>query len=136
MSDSWYKDGLNFSCTRCGNCCTGEPGVVWVDEAEIAAIAELRSEPVDEVRQLYARPGARGLTLREKANGDCVFFDRAEGCTIYAVRPRQCRTWPFWQSTVESPEAWERTKRICPGAGSGELIPADEITRRIKVIQL
>jgi len=25
-----YKDGLRFECQRCGSCCRGEPGVVWM----------------------------------------------------------------------------------------------------------
>jgi Fe-S-cluster containining protein len=136
MADPWYKDGLRFTCTRCGHCCTGEPGFVWVNEAELAAIAALRGEPVEEVRGLYTRPAEGRRTLREKANGDCVFFERGVGCTVYAVRPRQCRTWPFWQSNVATPEDWEDTKSICPGSGKGELIPAEEITRRLKVIKL
>ena len=42
MTKPWYADGLRFACTQCGNCCTGEPGFVWVNDAEIAAIAEVR----------------------------------------------------------------------------------------------
>ena len=38
--DPWYRDGLAFTCTRCGACCTGAPGYVWVDADEIAALAE------------------------------------------------------------------------------------------------
>jgi Fe-S-cluster containining protein len=136
MSQPWYKDGLPFRCTRCGSCCTGEPGHVWVNAREIADIAEYRAEPVEEVIELYTRLAQRGRTLREKANGDCVFYDRAAGCTIYPVRPRQCRTWPFWESNVRTPETWERTCEICPGSGQGELIPAEEITRRLKIIKL
>jgi uncharacterized protein len=136
MTEPWYEDGLRFTCTRCGNCCTGEPGSVWVNDEEIAAIADLRGESFEEVRAMYTRTGHRGLTLREKANGDCVFYDREGGCTVYSVRPRQCQTWPFWDSNVKTPAAWERTKLACPGAGRGELISADEITRRLKVIKL
>jgi Fe-S-cluster containining protein len=136
MSEPWYRDGLRFTCTRCGKCCTGEPGFVWVNEEELAALAELRGETVDEVRERYTREATRGVTLREKSNGDCVFYDRKEGCTVYAVRPRQCRTWPFWESNVETPETWARTCQVCPGSGQGELIPAEEITRRMKVIRL
>ena len=139
MSTSWYKDGLQFRCTRCGHCCTGAPGFVWVSDEEIQQIAEHRGEPVEEVEALYAyrtRAGRGGRTLREKANGDCVFFDRAAGCTIYPVRPRQCRTWPFWESNVRTPAAWEETCAVCPGSGQGDLIPAEEITRRVRVIRL
>ena len=132
----WYADGLNFTCTRCGKCCTGDPGFVWVTDEELEAIAEFRREPVAEVMQLYTRRSKGRRTLREKANGDCVFFDRDRGCTIYPVRPPQCRTWPFWDSNLDSPESWERTESICPGSGQGELIPVEEITRRMKVITM
>ena len=136
MSEPWYKDGLRFTCTRCGHCCTGEPGYVWVEDADLAAIAHARGQSLDEVRALYTRPTPRGRTLREKSNGDCVFYDREQGCTIYPVRPPQCRTWPFWESNVATPEAWQRTCEVCPGSGQGELISAEEITRRLKVIRL
>jgi hypothetical protein len=136
VPEPWYQDGLAFTCTRCGNCCTGEPGFVSVNEEEIRAIAEFRGQPEEEVRGLLTRVFRRGRSLREKLNGDCVFYDSEQGCTIYPVRPRQCRTWPFWHSNVVTPEAWERTKKACPGAGKGELIPVEEITRRIKVIKL
>ena len=66
----------------------------------------------------------------------CPLLGADDRCTIYAVRPRQCRTWPFWASNVASPAAWERTKTECPGSREGELISAEEITRRLKVIQL
>src|SRR5690348_15485015 len=90
--DPWFKEGLRFRCTRCGHCCTGEPGFVWVDDAELAALADHLGESVEQTRALYTRWATRGRTLREKLNGDCVFFDRKEGCTVYPVRPAQCRT--------------------------------------------
>jgi Fe-S-cluster containining protein len=34
---------LNFTCTQCGNCCSGEPGYVWVTKEEIRRIAEFLS---------------------------------------------------------------------------------------------
>jgi Fe-S-cluster containining protein len=136
VSDPWYQDGLRFRCTRCGHCCTGEPGFVWVDDEVLAAIAAFRGESVAEVQALYTRLAGRGRTLREKANGDCVFYDEGAGCTIYPVRPPQCRTWPFWESNVGTPASWQRTCAVCPGSGQGELIPVEEITRRLKVIRL
>ncbi|HEV3257344.1 MAG TPA: YkgJ family cysteine cluster protein [Gemmataceae bacterium] len=136
MSQPWYQDGLRFACTRCGHCCTGQPGYVWVDEDEIADLAAQRGETVEQVTALYTRPVGRRRSLKEKANGDCVFYDRAAGCTVYPVRPRQCRTWPFWESNVLTPQTWQRTCAVCPGSGQGELIPAEEISRRLKVIRL
>ena len=136
MSEPWFKDGLRFTCTRCGHCCTGEPGFVWVDDDDLAAIAVQRGETLEEVKALYTRWTNRGRTLREKSNGDCVFYDQNQGCTVYTVRPPQCRTWPFWDSNVATPEAWQRTCEVCPGSGQGELISAEEITLRLKIIRL
>jgi Fe-S-cluster containining protein len=132
----WYQNGLRFTCTRCGNCCTGAPGYVWVNDEELKAIAEYRGEPIEEVTGLYTRIAKRGRTLRENADGDCVFYDKKQGCLIYSVRPRQCRTWPFWASSVATPEAWQHTCEVCPGSGKGQLISAEEILARVKVIRL
>jgi uncharacterized protein len=132
----WYAGGLAFECTQCGNCCTGEPGFVWLTDDELAALAAFLKEPIDEVRAVHTRTARGKRTIREKANGDCVFYDRKKGCTVYPVRPAQCRTWPFWESNVETPEDWERTQKGCPGAGKGEVIPVEEISRRLKVIKL
>lgn len=136
VNQPWYQAGLRFRCTRCGHCCTGAPGFVWVNDDEFEQIAAFRQEPVAEVRQLYARETKRGWTLREQSSGDCVFFDRSAGCTIYPVRPRQCRSWPFWESNLASPEDWERTCQVCPGSGQGDLISVDEITRNLQLIRL
>src|SRR5579883_1227827 len=136
MSEPWYKEGLRFRCTQCGNCGTGEPGHVWISDQELADLAAHRGESIVETRALYTRLTTRGRTLREKLNGDCVFYDRAKGCTVYPVRPRQCRTWPFWESNVATPEDWQHTCEVCPGSGQGELISSEEITRRLQVIRL
>ena len=134
--EPWYAGGLPFTCTRCGDCCTGAPGFVWVTDDELEAIANHLGRPVAEVRALYSRKARGRQTLREKANGDCVFFERNKGCTIYPVRPPQCRTWPFWDSNLETPEDWKKTCEQCPGSGQGELIPVEEISRRLKVIRM
>ena len=133
MSDNvaenpWYQDGLQFSCTGCGNCCTGPAGYVWVSEEEIVRIAEFRNQSVGELRLFHTRLVGAKVSLTEFANGDCTFFDGAtRKCSIYAARPTQCRTWPFWRSNLRSPEAWEQTCQICPGSGHGNLISLDEI---------
>jgi Fe-S-cluster containining protein len=136
MSELWYQDGLRFRCTRCGNCCTGVPGYVWVEDEEIEALASHLGEPVHQVFGLYTRPVGHRRSLRERANGDCIFYDRARGCTVYPARPRQCRTWPFWERNVASSETWQATCAECPGAGHGELIPVEEITRRVQAIRI
>jgi len=134
--EPWYADGLNFTCTQCGDCCTGAPGYVWVTDEEVAAIAEFRGEPLREFVPLYTRQARGKTTLKERANGDCTFWQPGRGCTVYPVRPTQCRTWPFWESNIATPEAWDRTTKVCPGSGQGDLIPVEEITRRLKAVKM
>lgn len=136
MGDVWYRDGLRFECTRCGNCCTGAPGYVWLDDAEIDALAAAVGLPREQFVAIHTRRAPRGVSLREKPNGDCVFYDRVRGCTVYEQRPKQCRTWPFWESHLESPRSWERVQRECPGVDRGDWIPVEEITRRMNEIPL
>ncbi len=134
--EPWYHGGLRFQCTMCGHCCTGVPGYVWVTDEEIEAIAAFLRESIEATTAVHTRMTKQGRSLREKANGDCVFYDKAAGCTIYAVRPAQCRTWPFWESNLQTPAAWQHTCEVCPGSGQGDLIPVEEITRRMNVIRL
>lgn len=132
----WFAEGLQFTCTQCGKCCTGEPGFVWLTEEELERIARFRREPVEVVRAVYTRAARGKRTLRETANGDCVFWSSAKGCTVYPVRPAQCRTWPFWESNLATPEDWDRTVAICPGSGEGELIPVEEILKRMREVKV
>jgi Fe-S-cluster containining protein len=115
----WYRDGLMFQCTRCGDCCTGAPGYVWVDPEEIARLASHRGVSTEEFSRRYVRRVGHRHSLLEKPGGDCIFWDRGAGCTVYPARPTQCRTWPFWSENVETPEAWEDVTRVCPGSGRG-----------------
>jgi len=119
--EPWYRDGLQFSCTRCGACCTGAPGFVWVDVEEIERLAASRRESIDEFSRRHVRRVGRSYSLIEKPNGDCVFWDRGVGCTVYPARPNQCRTWPFWRENIETPEDWRAVGKGCPGAGKGRL---------------
>lgn len=132
----WFQEGLAFTCTQCGNCCTGDPGFVWVNDREITEIAGFVGVPEREIREFYGKKGPKGITLREKPNGDCVFFDRGRGCVIYEVRPTQCRTWPFWEGNIETPETWEKTCQICPGSGQGQLIKVEEILTRARLTKV
>ena len=134
--EPWYADGLRFSCTQCGKCCTGDPGYVWVTDEELAKLAKFRGDRASEFAAVYTRSARGHRTLREKANGDCVFYEAGRGCTVYAVRPLQCRTWPFWGTNLRSEAAWQRTEGQCPGSGQGELIPVEEITRRLNAVAM
>jgi Fe-S-cluster containining protein len=130
----WYEKGLHFSCTQCGNCCSGGPGYVWVSDRDILAISEFLGLAVEDFARRYLRQLTGGISLTEHPNYDCIFLQRSGGkalCKIYPVRPTQCRTWPFWKQNIESEEHWHHAARRCPGmqAATGPLYDAAHIER-------
>ena len=139
MSEAaWYGDGLRFRCDGCGDCCTGASGYVWVNKAEIEALAAaVGEEDIERFQKRYIRKIGIRKSLREYASGDCVFFDKKiRQCAVYADRPRQCRSWPFWNSNVRTPEAWADTCEVCPGCDKGSLHKADTIQQQRTIIRI
>ena len=141
----WYAGGLDFTCTTCGNCCTGGPGFVWVEEVEIERAAEHLQMSVPAFKKKYCRKIGQKVSFKEvrrpNGNHDCVFLTEIPAeppaggtkelepgelipltrrvCGIYPVRPLQCRTWPFWGENVVTPSAWNRAAKGCPGMNRG-----------------
>ncbi len=133
----WYHEGLKFKCTGCGDCCSGAPGYVWLNKAEIAAMAELMELEVSDFEDQYVRSVGVRKSLVEFDNGDCVLLDaETRKCTVYEARPRQCRTWPFWDSTLKNEEAWQETCDVCPGSGKGKLYSLEQIEEQRKVVRV
>jgi len=124
----WYSDGLRFECTRCRQCCTGEPGYVWVNKNRVVSIADFLAMTVREFLTRYCRRVWWRVSLKEMDNGDCVFLTE-QGCSVYPVRPEQCRSFPFWPDNLSSPGRWEAVRKRCPGVGRGKLYRPDEIHR-------
>ncbi|HEY2882078.1 MAG TPA: YkgJ family cysteine cluster protein [Pirellulales bacterium] len=131
----WFQDGLKFQCTQCGDCCTGAPGYVWVNADEIAALAKHLGQSIEDFEAKYVRRVGTRKSLIEYENGDCVFLaDRK--CSVYEARPRQCRTWPFWDSNIHSPKAWKKTCEVCPGSGVGKIYSVEEILKQAAVVKV
>lgn len=147
QTESWFADGLRFTCTQCGNCCTGEPGFIWISIEEVQRLAKfLRIDP-QEVVDRYCRKIDGKLSLRERRNShgqhDCIFLKEVKGshqspngqqmshtrrvCTIYPARPLQCRTWPFWAENLQDESRWQRAAQRCPGMNSGKSYTHEQI---------
>lgn len=95
---------------------------------QIESLVRFLALPERTFRSRFLTEDEGGETvLKLKPNGDCIFWD--DGCTVYPVRPRQCRTFPFWPENLESPEAWRELKTFCHGVDSGRLYPLSEIQR-------
>jgi len=119
MSDEGYSYKFDPSaCEACGgHCCTGESGYIWAKRYEIENMATFVNLSIGEFATMYLRKVKHRYSLIEKQlapdNFACVFFDEGKKrCSIYPVRPLQCRTFPFWQQFKDNEE---EVRKECPG---------------------
>lgn len=133
----WYREGLQFECTVCGSCCTGGDGYVWVTQEDIDRIAaRMGLTPVlfEQVFVWTVKPNKK--SLKEYPNGDCVLLnDQTRCCRVYAERPIQCQTWPFWSQNLFSPNTWAGAAKTCTGCNRGKLYTLEEIEERRKAFE-
>lgn len=129
----WYSGGLRFKCTECGKCCTGGPGYAWVTNEEIQAIADYLKMNIKDFGKKYLRFTKGRYALVEKSSYDCIFL-KDKKCTIYPVRPNQCRTFPWWVQNLTSPESWKEAAMSCEGISEdAPLVPLETIQTQLAI---
>ena len=109
MEDVFWKNGISFLCTRCSACCRYDQGFVFLYEQDIAPILKKLNLKYEDFVSKYCRwisfnDGYEYLSFNEKKNYDCTFWNN--GCSIYEVRPLQCKSYPFWPQALKSLDAW------------------------------
>jgi len=117
------EEGYTFkftpsACETCGGaCCTGASGYIWAKYPEIEKMAHFLELTVEDFATMYLKKVKHRYSLIEKKLDDenyaCIFFnEELKQCSIYSVRPRQCRTFPFWETFKKNKE---EVKNECPG---------------------
>jgi Fe-S-cluster containining protein len=118
---------IGFSCTRCGDCCTGtgtDANLVMVMPEEIDRISRGSGDCPDDFAEPY--PESIGMhsggsitferCLRRSSSG-CTFLS-GNSCRVYPCRPWICRTYPFMLDDDEL--------RVFACNGLGKEITTDE----------
>lgn len=128
-SSKFYEKGLRFECQGSGNCCTshGEFGYVFLTIEDRRRFAKHLGISTAAFTRKYcsSKDGVWHLNEDPK-NPDCMFL-KNKRCSVYAARPTQCRTWPFWPE-VMNPKSWKsEVASFCPGVGQGRLWSKEEI---------
>lgn len=126
----FYAEGLRFECQGSGKCCTsrGEYGYVYLTPYDRRRMAKVLGLPTREFTKQFCAKTEGHLHLKNPDRA-CQFLE-GKRCGIYAGRPGQCRTWPFWPENLVNARAW--TKEVasyCPGVGKGKLYTAREIRK-------
>jgi len=107
---------MHFKCAGCGNCCE-TPGYVHITLKEAAKAAHFLGISPAFFKKKHLSKNGRGHVLKGKVRQGCVFFVNRR-CTIYPVRPLQCRAFPFWKECFDAEKDWKLVKTYCKGAGS------------------
>lgn len=143
MKSRFYKNGLRFECTGCGNCCSNPDGYVTLTAEEAGKIAAYLEITETEFLEKYADLDPDGNTFKLRSFtaasipngmkmeqppkvGDCIFL-HDDRCIVYPVRPLQCSTFPFWPENVKSPYRWKIVAQDCPGIDEGRVYLSEEI---------
>ena len=122
MDGLMYQEGFSYAfnpkaCQTCaGKCCIGESGYIWVSHEEIEAIAKKLLLTKENFINNYLLKIRYRFTIKEipyEGGYGCIFFNREKKmCSIYDVRPSQCRTFPFWEYFKEN---IDEVVTECPG---------------------
>jgi len=130
----FYASGLKFSCKRCSACCRYDAGFVYLSQIDLQMLLDAVKMDKNEFITEYCRwvidwSGEEVLSLKEKSNRDCVFWEN--GCKVYSKRPLQCSTFPFWENIISSRESWEIAAAGCPGINTGDLFSEYSISENL-----
>lgn len=121
----YTTEPLRFECTQCGRCCTGGGAYhVFLTRREAEAIRGELGLSAAWFRRRYLRRLDTGeLTVALRDDGRCGFLDAQGRCRVYAARPTQCRTYPFWPEVLRSKAAWRAEAARCEGIDRGAVVP-------------
>jgi uncharacterized protein len=121
------KTPIYFKCQEdCSNCCKVSGGFVVVRDVEIEPIAKYLKLSADVFLKKYTREEGKYTCLVDREGEDCIFL-KDDKCSIYPVRPIQCRTFPFWPQNLKTEKRWILIEDECPGIGSGKAFSKEEI---------
>lgn len=130
---------LRFECTGCGLCCTqrGNYAHVYVNATEVADLAALLEISPAAFRRRYTFVDELGWRQLRFRGGACTFLEPVtRQCTVYAARPVQCKTFPYWPELI-GPRGWRReAKAMCEGMGQGPEVPRQEVVEAIQEMEL
>ncbi|WP_297211913.1 MULTISPECIES: YkgJ family cysteine cluster protein [Thermodesulfovibrio] len=106
------KFAAKNECKRCGECCRRDTPLILKDDLSLLTEGIISEKDIYTIRE--------GEKVRSSIDGEiyytpmelikikpifgsftCLFYDPAEGCTIYEKKPLVCRKFECWSSNVD-----------------------------------
>jgi uncharacterized protein len=101
-------------------------GEVYLTEEDLVRIAVHLSLDAADFDARYVHRTSRSLRLRKPPGRQCLFH-QDKRCSIHAVKPVQCRVFPYWPEIIESEATWNEAAQHCPGMNKGALIQIEVV---------
>jgi len=137
---AWFARGLRFECSACGKCCSNHGDgyeFVWSRHEERVALARHFGVSLEEFEQTWCESVEHGAEPSFKSRGQACIFLQDGRCSVYALRPSQCRTFPFWPELLVDEDTWQRdVASFCPGVGQGPLHSHESIRAQMRRSEL
>jgi uncharacterized protein len=105
---------FEFECKGCGSCCR-EEGYVFFSKSEIRKAAKLLEVSEEKFIRSYLIPFDGEFAHVVLKNGRCVFLQKDNRCAINSVKPRQCKSFPYWDEYIDARGDLVNFNRPCPG---------------------
>lgn len=101
------KDWVSYRCQRCGQCCRHIKNSIMLESLDayrLAGFLQERGEAITDISDVFSQyslpmsltdDGFPVFLLRTLGPEDTCVFLQNGSCSIYPVRPRTCRLYPF-----------------------------------------
>ena len=136
MKPPWWMSGVKFSCqSGCGKCYDQPGGIVYLSIKDAERISKHSGLSVDDWLERDARKTYDGrfvLKSREE-DGICIHLNENQQCSIYEVRPQQCKAFPWWGENLASDRSWSQVKELCPGIDAEDALVVEGNIIRLHV---
>jgi uncharacterized protein len=111
-----YKDSIlaSFKCQKSGNCCTCS-GTVYVTQTDKQSMASELKILISEFNQNYIQRHNGWEAVSTPRFRPRCFLDKTNKCSVYAARPKSCKTYPRWDFIWESDYTLLEEASQCPG---------------------
>lgn len=108
---------FSFECTKCGKCCFG-PGKVYFAKKDLKLIQnyfKIQDQDWENFKKKFIDLEENQLYIHQPKD-KCFFLNKNNQCSIYPIRPLQCKSFPFWPSNFSCIQNLQNLIRECPGS--------------------
>lgn len=111
------QNNFSFECTKCGKCCFGQGNVYFTkkDLNQIQNYLKIQDKNWGDFKKQFIDLEENGLYIHQPKY-KCFFLNKKNQCSIYPIRPLQCKSFPFWPSNFSSLERLKNLIKECPGS--------------------